>query len=153
MLVGQLFGENLGRRGGSRPSFGAGIVSPTSAQVVVGVRDWIWVDLGRSRGNCIWVYLGCSWILRSDSNCQRFLPSKKFFIIMSAASAWSKSVLDHKRADPSPHWEVDEEDLFATCQFAPAIPLYTSTAFAVHCSSFQTARIRNKGGTQRSRQM
>jgi len=91
--------------------------------------------------------------VRSDSNCQRFLPSEKFFFIISAASARSKTVLDHKRADPSPHSEVDEEDLVATCQFAPAIPLYTSTAYAVHRSSFQNAPNRNKGGTQRSRQM
>jgi len=66
--------------------------------------------------------------VRSDSHCQRFLLSKKFFFIISAAGARSQSVLDHKRADPSPHGEVDEEDLVATCQFAPAIPLYTSTA-------------------------
>ncbi len=46
---------------------------------------------------------------------------------------------------------MDEEDLLATCHFAPAIPLYTSTAFAVHRSSFPIATNRNKGGTQRSR--
>jgi hypothetical protein len=60
MLLGQLLGENLGRRGGSRASFAAGIVSPTSAQVVVWNADGIWLDFERSTGNCIWVYLGCS---------------------------------------------------------------------------------------------
>jgi hypothetical protein len=39
---------------------------------------------------------------------------------------------------------LDEEDLVATCQYAPAISLYTSTAFAVHASSFQTAPIETK---------
>jgi hypothetical protein len=67
--------------------------------------------------------------------------------------ARSKSVQVTNAAAPPPHGEMDEEDLVATCQCAPAISLYTSTAFGVHRSSFQTAPNRNKGGTQRSRKM
>jgi hypothetical protein len=58
----------------------SGIFPPTSKQVVVQERDCTWVDFGRSRGNCIWVYLGCSWIVRSDSNCQGFLPKQKILV-------------------------------------------------------------------------
>ncbi len=37
-------------------------------------RDRIGVNCGRSRGNCIWVYMSCSWSARieRESSCQSF---------------------------------------------------------------------------------
>ncbi len=96
----------------TRTNVQSGIFPPTSKQVVVWERECTWVDFGRSGGNCIWVYLGCSWIVRSHSNCQGFLPKQKHSCSSSLQQvqlpcARSKSVLDHNAAAPPPHGELD----------------------------------------------
>jgi hypothetical protein len=57
--------------------------------VVYWKTNCIWVNFGSSREKYIWVYLGCSWIVRErESNCQGFfLQSSNVFFIISAASA------------------------------------------------------------------
>jgi hypothetical protein len=54
-------------------------------------RDCIWV--GRSRGNCIWVYMGCAWTVSSNKcNCQVvFLRRSNVFFIISAPSSIARS--------------------------------------------------------------
>ncbi len=124
----------------------SGIVPPTSAQVVgVGER----LHLGR---------LGTLLDCEQRQNCQGFLPKQKILHhhmcskcnchVQGLSLFWITNA-----AAPPPHGELDEEDLVATCECAPAISLYTPTACAVHRSSFQTAPNGNKGGTQRSRQL
>jgi hypothetical protein len=67
--------------------------------------------------------------------------------------ARSKSVLDRKRSSSTTTCRVGRGG--SCCYVSVCTPnsLYTSKAFAVHPSSFQTAPNRNKGGTQRSLQV
>jgi hypothetical protein len=103
MLLGQLFAENLG---GGVAAGHRSLLELSHEQV----RKWWWgreIAFGSTwdprEGIAFWSTWDVLGFVRSNSNCQRFLPSKTFFFIISAASARSQSVLDHKRTDPSPH--------------------------------------------------
>ncbi len=131
-------------------------------------RDRIGVDFWRSRGNCIWVYLGCSWIARSEKerNCQRFCEA-------AAMSSWTvqqaqlpyaaraDSLLDCKSSSSSSSTTIwrrrgrsIRRSLLLRVFCATAIPLYPSPTFAANRTSSQSARDRNsRGGTQRSLQL
>jgi len=67
--------------------------------------------------------------------------------------ARSKSVLDHKRSSSTTTWRVGRGG--SCCYVSVCTRNFTLhiKAFEVHRSSFQTAPNRNKGGTQRSRQL
>jgi hypothetical protein len=72
------------------------------------------------------------------------------------------SLLDHKSSSSSSNsstttWRrgrsLRKSLLLRVCVHPPAILLYPSTNFAVHRTSSQSTRNRNRGGNQRSRQL
>jgi len=83
----------------------------------------------------------------SSSTAQQVkLPCTTFDSLLDYKSSSSSNSSMEKR-------EVAQEELAATRLFAPVILLYPSTNFAVHRTSSQSTRNRNRGGNQRSRQL
>jgi hypothetical protein len=123
--------------------------------------DYIWV--GRLRGNCIWVCLECSWIVRSKRETER-LPR----VFWEAAIHHQCSKLNCHMQDltlflttksaaaaPPPHGEEEGRPggvycYVSVCTRNSTLPKKT-TSFAVHRTSTQSALDGNGGGTQRSR--
>jgi hypothetical protein len=123
-------------------------------------RDWIWVDLGCSRGirfGLLRMFFSCAGIWGAREQLPRFL--RRNVVVIRAASAIpvcrmqlfsrpQRQQLHHRHMG---NREADHEELTATCLSAPPSALYPSTSFAVHRTSSQSAPDRNKGATQRSR--
>jgi hypothetical protein len=99
---------------------------------------------------------------REREQLPMFLRSNNVFINTAASAiamckiwlfAWPWKQQQQQLHSRMEKREVDQEELTATRLCAPAIPLYSSTTFAVHRTSSQSAQDRNRGGTQRSRQL
>jgi hypothetical protein len=86
----------------------------------------------------------------------QFISSAASFIAMFKIQLFSRPQKKKKQQQQLHHHKEKREEvlLAATCLCAPAIALHPSTTtFAVHRTSSQSARDRNRSGTQRSRQL